>query len=104
MCLYVTGKKRPNYKREANIECRLCKGMYKDELSLIAHLTKIHAEDPTIPNYIAELKVQAKVACKICGKILGNRLVDLLNFFPCIETLESNHYMTVGVWCKLPHH
>ena len=91
----VTGKKRPNYKREANIECRLCKGMYKDELSLIAHLTKIHAEDPTIPDYIAELKVQAKVACKICGKILGNRLVDLLNFFPCIETLESNHYMTV---------
>ncbi|KAF6018206.1 hypothetical protein EB796_023499 [Bugula neritina] len=38
------GKKRPNYKREANIECRLCHHMYKDELSLIAHLQKLHPQ------------------------------------------------------------
>jgi len=74
--LNFLGKKRPNYKREANIECRLCHHMYKDELSLIAHLQKLHPKDPSIPDYIAELKERAKVQCKICGKTLGNKLVN----------------------------
>lgn len=33
--LLLVGMKRPNYKREANIECKLCHKFYKDELSLI---------------------------------------------------------------------
>ena len=69
----IAGKKRPNYKREANIECKICHNMYKDELSLMSHVQKLHPNNALAQEYIAELKEMAKVACKICGKILGNK-------------------------------
>lgn len=47
--------------------------MYKDELSLMSHVQKLHPEDELCPEYLAELKQLAKVACKICGKVLGNK-------------------------------
>ena len=47
--------------------------MYKDELSLIAHVQKLHPDDETHKQYVSELKEQAKVTCKLCGKVLGSK-------------------------------
>ncbi|XP_067933682.1 zinc finger protein 37-like [Watersipora subatra] len=84
------GKKRPHYKREANIECKICRNMYKDELSLIAHVQKLHGDSPTTREYVAELKEQAKVTCKICGKVLGNKRNEINSHMTRVHGEDDN--------------
>ena len=60
--------KRPNYKRESNIECKFCHKKLKDYESLNSHLKIKHLAHPDVKGYLDEIKDNRKAHCVICKK------------------------------------
>lgn len=65
--------KRPSYKREPNVPCKLCTARLKDSESLFEHVKIKHGQIDKVHTYLDEIKESLKTQCKICCKFYSRK-------------------------------